>query len=113
MRPDLDRTLAALSDPGRRAIVELLRGGPRRPSEVADALAMSRPSLSRHVRVLRTAGLVEEESLEDDARAHLVRLRRAPFRQLGAWVGEVEAFWDEKLEGFKAHAEKRHRERER
>jgi len=50
MRTDLDQTLTALADPGRRAIVELLRERPLRPSEVADELDMSRPAMSRHLR---------------------------------------------------------------
>src|SRR5262245_54101874 len=59
--PDLDRTLAALGDPQRRAIVELLREQALCPSELADALSMSRPAMSRHLRILRGAGLVEHE----------------------------------------------------
>src|SRR2546422_9476098 len=58
VRIDLDRTLTALADPTRRAVVDLLRRSPRRPSEVADALDMSRPAMSRHFRVLLSAGLI-------------------------------------------------------
>jgi DNA-binding transcriptional ArsR family regulator len=106
MRPDVDQTLAALADPTRRAIVDLLRRGPQRPSDVAEALSTSRPSLSRHLRVLRSAGLVEDELVESDARARMLSLRRAPFTQLGSWLGEVEAFWEDQLGAFKAHAER-------
>ena len=112
MRPDLDRTLAALADPNRRAIVQLLLGRPQRPSEVADALGMTRPAMSRHLRVLRNAGLVQQAILDSDARARLIELRQPAFTQLRAWLQDVEAFWGDQLEAFKAHAE-RSRKRER
>jgi DNA-binding transcriptional ArsR family regulator len=106
VRTNLDETLTALADPARRAIVDLLCRRPLRPSEVADALDMSRPAMSRHLRVLRTAGLIEEEMLEDDARSRLLQLRRQPFKQLRGWVDEVEGFWTDQLRAFKAHAER-------
>jgi DNA-binding transcriptional ArsR family regulator len=108
---DLDLTLAALADPGRRAIIELLHEKPQRPSDVAEALEMTRPAMSRHLRILRTAGLVEQETPEDDARARTISLRREPFSQLREWVEEVEAFWTEELAAFKAYAEQQHAER--
>ena len=106
MRTDLDQTLTALADPTRRAIVELLRERSLRPSEVADALDMSRPTMSRHLRVLRMSGLIEEEMLEDDARSRLLQLRRKPFKQLREWIDEIESFWVDQLEAFKARAER-------
>jgi DNA-binding transcriptional ArsR family regulator len=106
MTADVDKTLAALADPARRAIVELLRGGPRRPSEVAAALAISRPAMSRHLRVLRGAGLVDQEPLASDARVRMIELRRQPFAELQGWIAEVEAFWGDQLGAFKAHAER-------
>jgi DNA-binding transcriptional ArsR family regulator len=105
VRTDVDQTLAALADPARRAIVELLRKRPRRPSEVADVLDMSRPAMSRHLRVLRTAGLIEEEMLQEDARSRMLQLRRKPFKQLSDWVDEMQSFWTDQLQAFKAHAE--------
>ena len=113
MAGDLDRTLAALADPTRRAIVERLRARPQRPSEVADALSMSRPAISRHLRVLRRAGLVAQEALEEDARARLVSLRTEPLTRLRAWVEDVEAMWADQLEAFKGHSERVHRSRRR
>jgi DNA-binding transcriptional ArsR family regulator len=106
---DLDRTLAALADPTRRAIVERLRSKPQRPSEVAEALSMSRPAMSRHLRVLRRAGLIAQEALEEDARARLIQLRTEPLSRLRAWVEDVEAMWNDQLQSFKAHAEQVHR----
>lgn len=106
MAPDLDRTLLALAEPTRRSVIDLLRERPRRASEIADALDTTRPAMSRHLRVLRKAGLVSEEELPDDARARVYRLERAPFEELRGWVEEVEAFWGEQLSAFKAHAER-------
>lgn len=103
---ELDDTLAALADPTRRAVVDLLRERPRRAGALADALALSPPAMSRHLKVLRKAGVVEEErGLEEDARVRVYRLRREPLEALRSWVDEVSAFWDEQLAGFKQHVE--------
>lgn len=103
---DLDDTLAALADPTRRRVVYLLTKGPRRAGELAKATGMTGPALSRHLRVLRSTGLVEATSLEDDARVRLYRLRRQPFTALQAWLDQVHAFWGEQLGAFKQHAER-------
>jgi DNA-binding transcriptional ArsR family regulator len=103
----LDATFAALSDPTRRAVVDLLRRQPRRAGELSEALAMSPPAMSRHLRVLRESGLVDEERLDEDARVRVLRLRQAPFDELRSWIDEVEQFWTGQLAAFKAHAERR------
>lgn len=104
----LDNTLAALADPTRRGVVDLLRVRPRRPAELASAFGVSPPAMSRHLRVLRLRGLVEEEQADphDDARLRVYRLRRQPFIQLQGWLAEVEEFWTGQLGAFKAHAER-------
>jgi DNA-binding transcriptional ArsR family regulator len=102
---DLDGTLAALADPTRRRVVELLRQRPRRAGDLARAFRVSAPAMSRHLRVLRRRGLVEEERMEDDARVRVYRLRPERFRDLQTWLREVEAFWTDQLGAFKAHAE--------
>jgi DNA-binding transcriptional ArsR family regulator len=104
---DLDATLAALADPTRRGVVELLRARPRRAGELARAFHVSPPAMSRHLRVLRTRGLVEEERGGDDGRVRVYRLRREPFDALRDWVEEVEAFWGDQLESFRGHVERR------
>lgn len=112
--PSLDRTFAALSDPTRRGVVDLLRKEPRRASDLADVLGASRPAMSRHLRVLRATGLVEtteDETDDADARERIYRLRPAPFAQLRTWLGEVERFWTIQLDGFKAHAESKAKKR--
>ena len=105
-RAALDRTLSALADPTRRGVIDLLRKKPRRASDLADALEMTRPAMSRHLRVLRKSGLVREEGDEDDARLRIYRLERAPFDDLDGWLEEVRGFWTDQLEAFKAYAEK-------
>ena len=103
---DLDRTLAALADPTRRGVVDLLRKRPRRAGELAEAFGMSPPAMSRHLRVLRRTGLIEDDAVEHDARVRLYRLKPEPFTALRDWLDEVEAFWAGQLDAFKAHAER-------
>ena len=103
----LDRTLSALADPTRRRVVELLRRRPHRAGELAAAFRATPPAMSRHLRVLRTRGLVEEERLEGDARVRIYRLRREPFEALQAWLRELELFWSDQLESFAAHVGRR------
>lgn len=102
---ELDRTLLALADPTRRAVVDLLRLRPRRAGELAGALKTSAPAMSRHLRVLRTGGLIEEQGRGADARVRVYRLRPARFRALRRWLDEVESFWAAEIPAFKEPAE--------
>jgi DNA-binding transcriptional ArsR family regulator len=106
-KAQLDRTFAALADPPRRGVVDLLRKRPRRAGELAAAFDMSPPAMSRHLRMLRKTGLVEEEELEGDARVRVYRLKRSPFTALRHWLDDVEEFWGGQLAAFKEHAERR------
>lgn len=101
----LDAALGALADPTRRAVVDLLRAGPRRAGELAEALVMSPAALSRHLRVLRRAGLIDDDEPDHDARVRLYRLEPAGFAPLRGWIDELEAYWGDQLAAFKAHAE--------
>jgi DNA-binding transcriptional ArsR family regulator len=105
----LDATLSALADPTRRRVVELLRTRPRRAGELAVRARTSAPAMSRHLRVLRASGLVEAGPVEHDARLRVYRLRQQPFSALQRWLDQVQAFWDDQLDGFKEHAERRRR----
>ncbi len=100
----LDSTLAALADPTRRRVVELLRERPRRAGELAARAQTSPPAMSRHLRVLRSTGIVEAELSDDDARARVYRLRPERLKALQAWL---DSFWGGQLEAFKARAEDR------
>jgi DNA-binding transcriptional ArsR family regulator len=62
--------------------------------------------MSRHLRVLRTSGLVEEDHQGEDARIRLYRLKPEPFKELRRWVEETEAFWAKQLDAFKEYAER-------
>ncbi len=95
--------LAALADPARRQVVDLLRLGPKRAGELAGAVAMSGPAMSRHLRVLRATGLVEVAGTDGDARVRVYRLRAEPFVALRAWLDQVEAFWADQLGAFAEH----------
>ena len=110
MVTELDRTLGALADPTRRGVIDMLRERPHRAGELATALAMSGPAMSRHLRLLRVRGLIEEEraAVEEDARFRTYRLRQEPFLALRGWLDQLEAFWDDQLGAFKAHAEAQH-----
>lgn len=103
---DLDSTFVALADPTRRHVVEMLRRGPLRASELAKGSRMSRPAMSRHLKVLRASGLVGVATLEDDARGRVYTLRADNFVALQAWLDQVRAFWSEQLGSFKEHAER-------
>jgi len=104
---ELDRTLAALAEPIRRQVVETLRDGPRKASDLADISGVSRPLMSRHLRVLRLNKIIEEVRVESDARLKLYRLREPPFLELSSWLNEIRAFWGDQLMAFKKHLETR------
>jgi DNA-binding transcriptional ArsR family regulator len=108
VRPSLDETFVALGDPARLAVIRLLRKKPCRSSDIATALALSRPATSRHLGVLRKAGLVEEATSEEDARGREYRLRPQPFARMRSWLDEVEAFWGDQLGAFKTHVESKY-----
>ena len=67
---------------------------------------MSRPAVSRHLRVLRASGLVDVESVHEDARGRVYSLRSDRFVALQAWLDQVQAFWSEQLGSFKDHVER-------
>jgi DNA-binding transcriptional ArsR family regulator len=102
----VDRILAALADPHRRRVVELLRERPRRAGELAQAIGLNPPALSRHLRTLRANGLVEESHPGFDARVRVYRLCPKPMEQLTRWLQETERLWSNQLTAFKAHLER-------
>jgi DNA-binding transcriptional ArsR family regulator len=100
----LEATFSALADPTRRGVIDLLRTQPRRAGDLADELGMSRPAMSRHLKVLRTSGLIEPANDEADLRAKVYRLRHEEFSAMRTWLDEVERFWSGQLASFVAHA---------
>ena len=101
----LDRTLAALADPHRRRVVELLRERPRRAGELSEAVGLAPPAMSRHLKTLRQSGLVEESHPEFDARVRVYQLRAEPMVDLIRWLEQTERMWSAQLAAFKAHLE--------
>lgn len=105
-RVHLDRMLAALADPHRRAVVDLLRERPRRAGELAELSGLSAPAMSRHLRTLRQSGLVEETSPAFDARVRIYALKADAIAGLKAWIDETDQMWSAQLGALKAHLEK-------
>jgi DNA-binding transcriptional ArsR family regulator len=105
----VDDALAALADPTRRAVVDLLRRRAHRAGELAETLQLTPPALSRHLRQLRKSGLVASDEHEHDARVRLYRLRPEGFAALQRWVDTIGALWQDQLAAFKSHAERRAR----
>ena len=92
----------AIADPTRRRILDLLREQPLPAGQLASHFPVSRPAVSRHLRVLRQAGLVKETR---HGRKRLYRLNPPPLRQVGAWVREYERIWQEGLGALKRYLE--------
>jgi DNA-binding transcriptional ArsR family regulator len=101
----VDATLAALADPARRRVVELLGERPRRAGELADALKLPAPAMSRHLRALKQSGLVEETHPEFDARVRIYTLKAGAMSDLKTWLAETERLWSLQLGAFKTHIE--------
>ena len=104
---NVDSTLAALADPARRRVVELLGERPRRAGELANALKLPAPAMSRHLRALKQSGLVEETHPEFDARVRIYTLKEGAMSDLKTWLAETERLWSLQLGAFKAHIEKK------
>ena len=102
----IDRTLAALADPHRRRVVELLREQPRRAGELAKAVGLAAPAMSRHLRTLRQADVIEENHQDFDARVRVYALKTGALSELSDWLDKTEALWSDQLAAFKAHVEK-------
>jgi DNA-binding transcriptional ArsR family regulator len=101
----LDRTLAALADPDRRRVINLLRERPRSAGELAEVIGLPAPAMSRHLRVLRQSGLVEQRHPEFDSRVRIYSLRPEPMAALREWLDETEALWTAQLSSFKQFVE--------
>jgi DNA-binding transcriptional ArsR family regulator len=99
----LDATLTALADPVRRRAVELLAERPWRAGELAGALGATPSAMSKHLRVLRQSGLVDETHPEFDARVRIYALCSAPMVELRAWLDSAERAWSEQLTAFAEH----------
>jgi DNA-binding transcriptional ArsR family regulator len=93
---------AVLADPSRRLILDLLRDRPRPVGELVERLRISQPGVSKHLRVLREAGLVKVRA---DGRRRLYGLHAAPLAEVDAWLAPYRRHWSERLDALERHLE--------
>lgn len=91
----MNKTMSALAEPNRLHIVELLRDGPRPVGEIADRLHLQQPQVSKHLRVLSNAGIVEAKPI---ANLRIYKLRPQPLKELDAWLENFRKMWEEKFD---------------
>jgi DNA-binding transcriptional ArsR family regulator len=106
----VDAVLHALSDESRRTVLEVLRDHPATVGELADLLPIARPGVSRHLRVLREAGLVD---VHQDAQWRVYSLRPQPLAELDAWLSRYRALWEQHLDALHTEVARGKRERRR
>jgi DNA-binding transcriptional ArsR family regulator len=94
----------AIADPTRRGILSILRSGQRSVGDLAGNFRMSRPAVSKHLRVLRSAGLVVARQ---EGTSTLCGLNANPLRAVDNWLQDYEAFWRDSLQSLKKHVEER------
>lgn len=92
--------LDVVAEPTRQRILEAVRDGERSVSELVEIVGMHQPGVSRHLKVLRDAGLVE---VRQDAQRRLYRIRVEPFRELDAWLEPYRALWVHRLDALERH----------
>jgi DNA-binding transcriptional ArsR family regulator len=92
----------AIADPTRREILRLLRERPLAVGEIARNFSTSRPAVSKHLRLLKTAGLLV---VHERGTTRICELDARPLRAVGDWLGDYKAFWGETLRGLKSYLE--------
>jgi DNA-binding transcriptional ArsR family regulator len=98
-------TFQALADPTRRAVLDLLRRGSQPAGEIAQAFPVSRPAISKHLRLLRRAHLVHEHR---EGRNRVYQLNPEPLRAVDSWLDQYRRFWTANLASLKAFVEAEH-----
>jgi DNA-binding transcriptional ArsR family regulator len=104
----VDAVVNALSDRSRRTILDVLRDHPATAGELSDRLPIARPGVSRHLRVLREAGLVD---VRQDAQRRVYSLRPEPLAELDAWLGRYRALWEQRVDALHTEVARGKRER--
>lgn len=99
-----DILFRAIADPTRRDILRLLRQGERSVGEIAAHFTQSRPAISKHLRLLRSAGLVVTH---EKGTARICELNAAPLRRVEHWLEEYRAFWSGSVRSLKRYVEER------
>ena len=97
-----EATFQALADPTRRAVLDLLRRGSQPAGEIAQAFPVSRPAISKHLRLLRRAHLVREHR---EGRHRVYQLNPDPLRAVDSWIEQYRAFWKMNLTNLKTFVE--------
>jgi DNA-binding transcriptional ArsR family regulator len=97
-------TFQVLAEPSRQAILDLLRDGERPVGELVDQLQLSQPAVSKHLRVLREAGMVQARA---DAQRRLYRIRPEPLAELDAWLATYRRLWTTHLDRLEEHLDRR------
>jgi DNA-binding transcriptional ArsR family regulator len=100
---------SALADPHRRAVLEFLRERPRAVGEIVDRLPLTQPGTSKHLRVLREAGLV---SVRREGQRRMYALETAPMVELDAWLAPYRRLWSDRLDALERHLDQRAKEEE-
>src|SRR5271166_1387504 len=100
-----EATFQALADPTRRAVLDLLRRGSQPAGQIAQAFPVSRPAISKHLRLLRRAHLVREHR---EGRHRVYQLNPEPLRAVDSWIEQYRVFWAASLNGLKAFVEAEH-----
>jgi DNA-binding transcriptional ArsR family regulator len=104
----VEAALNALADESRRTMLETLAEGPATAGELAALLPIARPGVSRHLRVLREAGLVE---VRQDAQRRIYTLRPEPLAEIDDWLGRRLALWGQRLDALHTEIARGKRER--
>jgi DNA-binding transcriptional ArsR family regulator len=97
-----EATFSALADPTRRAVLELLRRGSQPAGRIAQAFPVSRPAISKHLRLLRRAHLVQERR---EGRHRVYQLNAEPLRAVASWLDQYRSFWQTSLTSLKSFVE--------
>jgi|SRR3954452_2507809 DNA-binding transcriptional ArsR family regulator len=104
-RGNSEATFQALADPTRRAVLDLLRRGKQPAGQIASAFPVSRPAISKHLRLLRRAHLVSEHR---EGRHRVYQLNPEPLRAVDSWLEQYRMFWAASLNNLKAFVEAEH-----
>jgi len=100
-----EATFQALADPTRRAVLDLLRHGSQHAGQIAGAFPVSRPAISKHLRLLRRAHLVREHR---EGRHRVYQLNPEPLRAVDSWIDQYRSFWSRSLANLKTFVEAEH-----
>ena len=104
----MEAVVRALADGSRRTLLDTWAGGSATAGELAELLPIARPGVSRHLRVLREAGLVD---VRQEAQRRIYSLRPQPLAEVDEWLGRYRAFWEQRLDALHTEVARGKRER--